>query len=106
MLRLITTPAAEKDLTAQYNWYLQRADQDVAERFVTDFQKMVRKLEKQPYLGRLRQYRPVPLHGIRSISVSRTFQAHLIFYRLEPSDLVIFRVMHGARNLERRLIEH
>jgi plasmid stabilization system protein ParE len=37
--------------------------------------------------------------------VTAPFRVHLIFYRVEGECLVVFRVMHGMRDLPRRLIE-
>jgi toxin ParE1/3/4 len=99
------TPQAEDDVVAQYRWYLQEAGQQVAERFLAEFRSTVRLLETQPHLGRARKFRPRLLIGMRSVALGKTFQVHLIFYRVEPPEIVVLRVMHGARNLGRRLAE-
>jgi plasmid stabilization system protein ParE len=39
------------------------------------------------------------------LSVRRPFHRHLIFYRYDAEMVYILRVMHGARNLGRRLRE-
>ena len=46
---------------------------------------------------------PLPQHkGMRR----RVFGRYLIFYRIEPAAIVIVRVLHGARNLDRALARH
>jgi len=39
------------------------------------------------------------LHSIRRMPITR-FPMHLIFYRVENCEIVILRVIHGARDLE------
>jgi plasmid stabilization system protein ParE len=69
------------------------------------FDASVKKLARQPGLGRTRKFRAKELTGIRSFPVSGRFGVHLIFYRSSGDILSIERVMHGARDLPRRLLE-
>ena len=61
-------------------------------------------LAAQPETGVPRRFRSRKLKGIRSILMSSAFRVHLVFYRVESHRLV-FRVMHGMRDLPRRLME-
>jgi hypothetical protein len=45
------------------------------------------------------------VRGIRSFRVSHPFDRHLIFYRFDGSTLYAERVVHGMRDLPRRLVE-
>src|SRR5207244_8860892 len=56
-------------------------------------------------IGRLRRFRALELHGIRSVAIRGGYGAHLIFYRTTGNTVSVERVMHGARDLERRLLE-
>jgi len=96
---------AEADLARQFRWYVEKAGIEIAERFLAEFQITVGKLTSHPGLGRARKFRARELAGIRSFPVSGRFGVHLIFYRGDGGELSIERVMHGARNLPRRLIE-
>ncbi len=96
---------AEADLTHQYRWYLDNADMEVAERFLTAFDVTLERLARQPRLGRLRKFRALELAGIRSFPVGGRFGVHLIFYRGSGDALTIERVIHGGRDLPRRLLE-
>ena len=96
---------AEADLTNQYRWYLDNAGTEVAERFLEAFHDTVARLTKHPQLGRPRRFRAPELGGIRSLPVGGSFGVHLVFYRAASHDLSIVRVMHGARDLPRRLLE-
>jgi toxin ParE1/3/4 len=104
-LRAGISGRAEADLTHQYRWYLENAGVDVAERFLAGFDATVKKLAGQPGLGQRRRFRAKELAGIRSFPVSGHFRVHLIFYRSSGDVLSIERVMHGARDLPRRLLE-
>jgi plasmid stabilization system protein ParE len=55
-------------------------------------------LLRQPHLGRLRSDLPLP--AVRSWRVNR-FSRWLIFYGERDSELVFYRVKHGAVNLVR-----
>ena len=96
---------AEADLTNQYNWYLENAGVDIAERFLNAFDATVEKLGRSPMLGRIRRFRAAELTGVRSIAVAGAFGSHLVFFRATKTVLSLERVMHGARDLERRLVE-
>jgi toxin ParE1/3/4 len=96
---------AEADLTHQYRWYLENAGVGVAERFLAGFDATVENLTQQPGLGRVRKFRARDLAGIRSFPVGGRFGVHLICYRCDGDVLRIERVVHGARDLPRRLLE-
>ncbi|HEY3855927.1 MAG TPA: type II toxin-antitoxin system RelE/ParE family toxin [Verrucomicrobiae bacterium] len=96
---------AETDITSQYCWYLENASFDVAERFLTMFNLTIEKLARQPGLGRTRKFHARELTGIRSFPVGGRFSAHIIFYRRNGEELSIERLIHGARDLPRRLLE-
>ena len=47
----------------------------------------------------------VPLQGLRSFRVEPPFDKLLVFYRSTEQALQAWRLMHGVRDLPRRLIE-
>lgn len=96
---------AESDLSNQYRWYLKNGGVGIAERFLNSFDATLRRLARMPLLGRLRHFRSPELAGTRSMPLEGSFRSHLIFYRASEKTLSIERVMHGARDLERRLVE-
>ena len=104
-LPVSTSGRAEADLTRHYGWYLDNANVEVAERFLKEFDATVEKLARQPGIGHARKFRAPELAGIRSFPVGGRFGVHLIFYRDDGDSLSIERVMHGARDLPRRLLE-
>ncbi len=100
-----TSGRAEADLTNQYRWYLDNANLPVAERFLAAFDATVARILKAPTLGRSRKFRSAELHGIRSLIMGSGYASHLIFYRISETTVSVERVMQGARDLERRLLE-
>jgi plasmid stabilization system protein ParE len=95
---------AEQDLTLQYRWYLENADLDVAERYLSAVHETILKIAERPDLGCRRRFQAPELSHIRSIQVKKPFDRHLLFY-MEGNPVRIERVMHGARDLANRLLE-
>jgi toxin ParE1/3/4 len=98
-----------RDFTADFEnvfgWYVDKAGVEVAWRFQTALDKSLAKLSNRPDLGRPRHFRHPKLRGLRSFLVEQPFEKLLIFYRANDDVLHAVRLMHGARNLPRRLIE-
>ena len=103
-LEIFIARRAEQDMTLQYRWYLENAGFDVAERYLLAVHETIQSIAEQPDLGIRRHFAAPELASIRSIQVSRPFDRHLLFY-WDGSTLRIARVMHGARDLPRRLLE-
>lgn len=91
-------------MTLQYQWYLMRAGFDIAERYLQAVDEAVHALAAQPGLGMPRHFQSQELQDIRSAPACGAFDKHLIFYRATET-LSIERVMHGVRDLPRRLLD-
>jgi plasmid stabilization system protein ParE len=94
-----------RDFQLQYQWFLENADEAVAERYLDAVAATLRLLAAQAGLGRLRKFRHPALQGIRSFRLASPFEVHLLFYRHNSIGLFAERLMHGARNLPKRLME-
>lgn len=92
-----------KDFDLQYRWYLEVANEEVAERFLNAVLATLELLERQPEIGRCRKFRDPALRDIRSFRVVPPYGTHVIFYRSSAAGISAERVMHGARDLPRRL---
>jgi plasmid stabilization system protein ParE len=75
------------------------------QRFSDAVDETIIRLGKQPEIGRVRKFRNPILRDLRSFRLTPPFQNFLIFYRLNENVLTAWRLMHGARNLARRLAE-
>jgi plasmid stabilization system protein ParE len=92
-----------RDFDLQYRWYLEQAGEAVAERYLEAVLATLRLLAAQPELGRRRNFRHPDLQDIRSFRLASPFGVHLIFHRCTSAELFAERLMHGARDLPRRL---
>ena len=95
----------ERDFAKQFAWYVDEAEPDVARRFQKALDQSLNKLARQPDLGRVRRFRNPRLRNLRSSQVERPFNKILVFYRVSGDVLEAVRLMHGARDLPRRLSE-
>ncbi len=77
---------------------------EVAERYLSAIDQTIQRLSNYPDLGLRRHFQSPELADIRSFQVVRPFDKHLIFYQ-SGNQLSIERVMHGARDLPRRLLK-
>jgi toxin ParE1/3/4 len=92
------------DLLKQVDWYRDKAGPQVAERYVNAVESTLGILAENPELGRPRFQHWPELAGLRSWRVDRPYHRHLIFYRFDEETLNAERVIHGARDLPRRLL--
>jgi toxin ParE1/3/4 len=95
----------ETDVTSQFGWYVDEAGEEVAWRFLAAVELTLARLGKQPEVGPLRRFQNPLLQGLRSFRVEPPFNKLLVFYRSTEQTLQAWRLMHGARDLPRRLIE-
>jgi toxin ParE1/3/4 len=92
-------------LTRRVDWYRDHASPEISERFVDAVRSALLSLAETPGLGRPRFSDWPELAGLRSWRVNRPFQRHLIFYRADSEELLAERLIHGARDLPRRLLQ-
>jgi toxin ParE1/3/4 len=93
------------DMLKQVDWYREKAGSEVAEGYVNAIQTTLQTLATTPGLGRLRFQGWRELSGLRSWRVERPYHRHLIFYRFDTDTLTAERILHGARDLPRRLLQ-
>ena len=75
-----------------------------ANRFLRAVDTDLQKIHGMPGIGAIRTFRRAKLRGIRSLPVSG-YRNYLIFYRVDQNHIEVLRLIHGARNLERALME-
>jgi len=85
--------------------YLEQFGEALADRFVDHVDQSLDLLARQPGLGHSGRYRHPRLGGLRAWAVAKPFGDWLIFYWERPRRVHLFRLMHGARDLPRRLVE-
>ncbi|MGA7079761.1 MAG: type II toxin-antitoxin system RelE/ParE family toxin [Terriglobales bacterium] len=91
--------AASVDIVEQADWYEEKSDRKLAERWSKAVTSAVRRILRNPWLGAPCRFSPAELRDVRRARVSG-LPKHLVFYRVEGNDVLILRVLHGARDLE------
>jgi toxin ParE1/3/4 len=92
-----------EEFELQTNWYAQRAGEEVAYRWFAAVESTLFMLASQPEAGRQRKFPHKELAGLRSFRVIQPFNVFLIFYHATEDTLFAERLIHGARDLPRRL---
>ena len=93
------------DLQRQVDSYRDQAGPEVATGYLDAVEATLHQLAKTPGIGRLRFWDWPELAGIRSWRVQKPYRRHLLFYRFDAQTLFAERIIHGARDLPRRLLE-
>ncbi len=99
LARVRLSEAAFTDIIEQADWYEEKSDWELAERWSKAVTSAVLRILKNPQSGAPCRFRPAELRGIRRAPISG-FPKHLVFYSVEDTDVLILRVLHGARDLE------
>ena len=93
------------DVAQQFSWYHNNASDVVAWRFFAAVDLTLSQLAMEPNLGRVRRFRHPQLQNLRSFRVEPPLQKIQVFYRVTIVEVQVWRLMHGARDLPRRLAE-
>lgn len=100
---LVRSEAFVVDVASQFAWYATEAGEPTAWRFVNAVEATIGQLVQYPEQGRLRQFASPALDGMRSLRIAAPFDSLLLFYRLTPQSLELWRLLHGACDLPARL---
>ena len=95
----------EEDFARQFGWYAREASETIAWRFQAALHATLHRIADRPDTGRIRQFHNPRLQGVRSTPLNRPFGKLLLFYRATDETLHAVRLIHGARDLPRRLLE-
>jgi toxin ParE1/3/4 len=87
-------PLARADLRDAWQYIARESGPDRADQYLEGIEQRLRRLASQPYMGRAR---PELASGLRSIPAA----SHVVFYRPAGDGIVIVRVLHGRRDVER-----
>jgi toxin ParE1/3/4 len=96
-MRLRRSAIAEQDLLSIWE-YIAADNRQAADRMLLRFEKRFASFLKFPYSGESQErFRP----GLRSIVEG----SYVIFFEPRPNEILIYRVLHGARKWEDLLSE-
>jgi toxin ParE1/3/4 len=91
--------AAVADILEQAEWYEAQADQKLAKRWEKAVTATLLRISRGPHAGSPCNFSATELRGARRVPVAG-FPKHLIFYQPYPDEIVVLRIVHGARDLE------
>jgi toxin ParE1/3/4 len=97
--QIVLTDAAVIDILEQAAWYHEKSGQELATRWEQAVTSILLRVARNPNTGAPCSFKAAELAGVRRVPVPR-FPKHLVFYRLREQEMVILRIVHGARDLE------
>ncbi len=93
---------AINDILEQADWYQQRSGHRLAKRWESAVTSALIRILENPSAGPTCRFKADEIQGVRRMTISK-FPKHLIFYRAQSDEILILRVVHGARDLENLL---
>lgn len=100
--RLVLADAAVADIMDQADWYKLQSGHTLATRWERAVTSAVLRVVKNPSAGTPCIFRSAELRDVRRARIAG-FPKHLLFYRIQGTEVFILRVVHGARDLEKLL---
>jgi toxin ParE1/3/4 len=97
--KIVLTDAAVSDILEQAAWYEEQSGLKLARRWEQAVTSVLLRIAATPAAGARCTFKAPELIGVRRVPVPR-FPKHLVFYRLQKQEMVILRIVHGARDLE------
>ena len=96
---IVLTDAAVGDILEQAAWYEEQSGAKLARRWEQAVTSVLLRVAATPAAGAPCAFKAPDLQGVRRMPVLR-FPKHLVFYRFRNDELIILRIVHGARDLE------
>lgn len=98
-LRVALSDAAIADILEQSDWYETQANRNLAKRWEEAVTGTLLGIVRNLGAGAPCKFTAPELRGTRRMPVAG-FAKHLIFYQFSESEILVLRVVHGARDLE------
>lgn len=93
------------DVERQYEWYVVNAGREIADRYIEAVRITYELLSRHPWLGPPAGFAHPRLRDWRFLLVFRPFKKHILYYEILHDEIILRRIMHGQRDLLRRLLE-
>ena len=100
--RLVLSDAAVSDIVEQSEWYSAQSGSALAGRWDRAVTAALLRVVSRPTTGARCAFQSSELRDVRRTAI-RGFPKHLLFYSFDSGEVLILRVGHGARDLERLL---
>ena len=98
--RLALSDAAIADILEQADWYIAQSGEPLAQRWGKAVTSAALRVVKNPAAGPLCRFQSTELRNVRRTAITG-FPKHLLFYRMRGAEILVLRVVHGARDLEK-----
>ena len=95
--RVVLRDLAGNDIEQAIEHYLTEAGTSVALAFIDALEASLRQIGEQPGSGSPRHAHELDIPGLRSLSTGRF--PYLVFYVEKESEIDVWRVLHGARDI-------
>jgi len=99
------SPWFRKDVEQLCEYFLREAGERVSRNFLEAVLITLEHLASFPECGFAREFEHPDLQALRFIPLSRPCDRYLVFYRVHPGEVIVERLMHGYRDLPRRLLD-
>jgi toxin ParE1/3/4 len=96
---VVLTDAAVDDILEQAAWYREKSGIKLARKWEQAVSSVILRINSTPAAGAPCSFKALELEGVRRMPVPH-FPRHLVFYRFRNRELVVLRIVHGARDLE------
>ncbi len=101
-MKSVIRSTARQDILNQFFYLIDQNVPHVAERFIDAVDETIAKLTKRPRIGAPKKLKDPRLEGLRGWPVSG-FEAVRIYYLVSEDVLLVVRVLHGKRDVDRLL---
>ena len=98
-VRITLTEIAAADVLEQAEWYEAQSDPKLAMRWEGAVTSTILRISRRPSAGAPCSFESAELQGTRRVAVTG-FPKHLVFYQSRGNEVVVLRIVHGARDLE------
>jgi toxin ParE1/3/4 len=98
--RLVFSDAAIADILDQSDSYIAQSGRKLARHWEKAVRSAISQIARGPATGSSCTFRMEDLRDVRRITITG-FPKHLLFYQFNDEEVLILRVVHGARDLER-----
>ena len=97
--RLVLSDAAVADIVEQADWYSTQSNKALAQRWEDSVTSAIMRVLNRPHAGTPCQFHAPELQDLRRSPIPG-FPKHLLFYTFDSGEVLVVRVVHGARDLE------
>ncbi len=97
--RLVLSDAAVVDILEQADWYAVQSGVALGKRWEKAVTSAVLRVLNNPAAGTPCAFRRAELRDVRRATIPG-FPKHLLFYSIQGTEVLVLRVIHGARDLE------